>query len=80
MRRLKPKVVRRIFWIALATGVVIGYLGAWAECSPLINFGVAILVCLLPLSLIFYRCPHCGRHLDRSTGDFCPYCGENVNQ
>ena len=34
----------------------------------------------LLFSLLLGRCPHCGKYLDRSSGDFCPYCGKKVGE
>ena len=31
------------------------------------------------LYLLWIRCPHCGRHLDRNNGDYCQYCGEEID-
>lgn len=38
-----------------------------------------IFMVALGIHLIFYRCPHCGKFLDRSTGDYCPYCGQQMD-
>ena len=31
------------------------------------------------LHLCWMRCPHCGRHLDRNNGQYCQYCGEEID-
>lgn len=51
---------------------------AWHSTPVLIVATVLLLVGAL-LHLIFYRCPFCHRYLHRSAGDYCPYCGENMN-
>lgn len=44
----------------------------------LIIGAVVAFSCLIP-HVLFNRCPHCGKHLDRSNGDFCPYCGKRID-
>lgn len=31
------------------------------------------------LYLFWMRCPHCGRHLDRNNGQYCQYCGKEID-
>lgn len=79
MRRLPPKKVNAVSGIILAIGVVIGLIGAIAELNPLTAAGVLVMFGSIVFRWICFRCPHCGKYLDRSTGDFCPYCGKDVN-
>ena len=79
MKKLLPTQVRRIVWILIAVGGVVGMVGALGEIKPLMVLGVVILICGMGYHYLFYRCPYCGRFLDRSTGAFCPYCGRNMN-
>ena len=30
-------------------------------------------------NLLFYKCPHCGKHLGSNGGDFCQYCGNSID-
>ena len=30
------------------------------------------------VDLLFKRCPHCGKHLGRDTGIFCPHCKKKL--
>ena len=30
-------------------------------------------------NLLFYKCPHCGKHLGSNGGDFCQYCGKSID-
>lgn len=80
MKNLKPKKVQKYFWIFLILGALIGYAGVAAEIELLSFFGMLVIFLDIIFRVIFYRCPHCGRYLDRSTGEFCPYCGKNVNE
>ncbi len=42
--------------------------------------GVVLVVSVLVLEIIFFRCPSCGRWLGRSfrPGKHCPHCGEII--
>ena len=80
MKKLKPQNVNRLVWIALIIGSIIAFCGVPKENSPLLGIGVGIMCIAIVFRLIFYRCPHCGKYLDRSTGQYCPYCRGNVNE
>ena len=79
MKDLTPKKVNAIFILAILIGALIGFLGAYLEYTVLVFVGMAIMCMAVVLRVIFYRCPHCGKYLDRSTGQYCPYCGRDIN-
>jgi 4-diphosphocytidyl-2-C-methyl-D-erythritol kinase len=79
MKELTPKKANAICIIMLIAGALIGYLGVFLEILPLSVVGVIIMIGSIAFRIVFYRCPHCGRYLDRSSGGYCPYCGKNVN-
>lgn len=80
MKRLKLKVVNGIFILALLVGAVVGLYGACAESVLLCGTGMAVIFGDILFRIIFYRCPHCGKFLDRSEGKFCPHCGEEIDE
>ena len=80
MKNLPPKKVRMIVWCLLGVGGVTGVWGAWMEMKLVFLLGIAVMLSSLAVHLIFYRCPHCGGFLDRSTGDFCPRCGKRMDE
>lgn len=79
MKRWYPRQIRRLVMILLALGVLLAAAGVSREWFPLCGLGIAVMVGAILFHLLFYRCPCCGKFLDRSTGDFCPYCGKQVN-
>ena len=32
----------------------------------------------LTIFLLFWRCPHCRRHLGRASGEYCQHCGQSL--
>ena len=48
------------------------------EVTALTVIGVLLVIAGLIIHFAYYRCPHCGRFLDRSTGAYCPYCGKKM--
>lgn len=80
MRRLKPRKVHIINWIMLIAGAVIGLIGVFYDNTPLSCTGIVIMIASIIFRYIFYRCPYCGKYLDRSTGPYCPQCGKKVNE
>ena len=78
MKKLRPRQVRRIFWIAVAVGAAAVLVGA-AGLKALIFIGSAVVLAAAVFYLLSYNCPHCGRYLDRNAPDgFCPHCGEKI--
>lgn len=79
MNSLFPKKVRAIMWLIFALGILAAGAGISLQWDPLCYLGILVMLGGVVFHLIFYRCPHCGKFLDRSTGDYCPYCGQRVN-
>ena len=73
-----PRTVRKIVFGTFAVGAVLALVGAMVEVTALIVIGVLLVIAGLIIHFAYYRCPHCGRFLDRSTGAYCPYCGKKM--
>lgn len=81
MKKGTPKQVRKRTYIILGVGLLIGLIGlALNELVALIMIGLVVMFSAVIHHVIFYRCPHCGKFLDRSTGEYCPYCSRKVNE
>lgn len=81
MKKITPKQIRARTFIILGIGLLIALFGiAWNEQTALIITGLLIMFSSIIHHVVFYRCPHCGKFLDRSTGEFCPGCGKEVNK
>ena len=79
MKKLPPKTIDAIYLALLVVGVLVGVGGALSEMYVLGAVGMGIIFCSMILRVVFYRCPHCGRYLDRSSGKYCSHCGKPVN-
>ena len=75
---MNPKIANKVFIIALLSGAVISGIGSNNGPQWLTFFGLAMMCGGLILRVMCYRCPHCNAYLDRSRGEFCPYCGKNI--
>lgn len=80
MNRLSPKKVNRLYIIILIVSALIAFIGVFTEKNALCVIGIVAIFADIAFRLVCYRCPHCGEYLDRSSGDFCPYCGKEVNE
>ncbi|MCQ2420886.1 MAG: hypothetical protein MJ118_07100 [Clostridia bacterium] len=81
MKRASPKQIRKRTFVILAIGLLIALCGiAKNEQVTLILLGLLTMFASILHHVIFYRCPHCGKFLDRNTGDYCPGCGKKVNE
>lgn len=81
MKKLTPKQIKARTFLILGIGLLTALCGlAWNEQVTVIMIGLLIMFAAMIHHVIFYRCPHCGKYLDRSTGKFCPGCGKDVNQ
>lgn len=78
MKNLSPKKSNIIFWIMLVVGALISGIGSTEGVQWMAMLGIALMMGGLLVRVLMYRCPHCGKYLDRSTGDFCPYCGKKI--
>ncbi len=74
---MKVKKARKLRDAIFVVGVVLMLLGYFYE--PLIVVGAIVTCsCLIP-HYLFNRCPHCGKNLGRSEGEFCPHCGKQID-
>lgn len=73
-----PRTVRKMVLRLSTAGAVLDLGGALVQSALLIVAGLLLLIVALVLHFTYYRCPHCGRFLDRSTGAYCPYCGKKM--
>ena len=80
MKKMKPYQVNKAVFIVAISGFAVALFGIAIESMVLCGIGMIAMVGMMIFRVIFYRCPHCNAYLDRSTGDYCPYCGENVNK
>ncbi len=76
---MKYKTWRKVEIILLFIDILTGFIAwlgnGWAGILFMIFTGALII-----LDLLFNRCPHCGRHLGRSKGPCCNYCGKNMEE
>lgn len=64
-------------------GALCAGLGTAIEAYVLAFIGVGLALIGAVLSLIFNRCPSCGRFLGKHAGfsvEYCPYCGEKLDE
>ena len=79
MKKFTPQKVNNIVLIILIIGLLIAMFGLSRDMLTVIVIGMAVMISSIIFKVLFYRCPHCWKYLDRSSGDFCPYCGKEVN-
>lgn len=77
---MKPKKVRVIFLAIFLLGLVVGVIGFLLDNISVVVGGVILLICDYVFLLIFHRCPHCGRHIDKLIGDYCRFCGKSFGE
>ena len=63
----------------LLTGALLSGVGTSVS-VPLVILGIAIMLFAIVIGVLYYRCPHCGKHLGRGTPDACPHCGNPLEE
>ena len=78
---MKLKYVRKRTFIILGVGLLVALLGiAMKQQATLIMLGLLMMFSSVIHHVIFYRCPHCGKHLGRDGGDYCRHCGTSFDE
>lgn len=81
---MKLSKARAVVWACMAAVVVFGFMAALSiHWVFFVLIGLA-LAAEITFFAAFIRCPHCGKHLDRtgmrSDITHCPFCGENIDE
>lgn len=71
--RQKEYLIGAIFAAGLLLMLVCG------ESILLLLLGMAVALSTVALIHVWWRCPHCGRHLGQSHGPYCPNCGKEID-
>lgn len=71
-----PRTVRKVADWLMLPGAVLGVFGVGY--TVVMVAGVLLMIAGLIIHFAYYRCPHCRRFLDRSTGAYCPHCGKKM--
>lgn len=74
------KTVRTSMHILAGTVILLCFLAIFINSKLLIWSMFINLAAMIWISLAYWRCPHCRRHLGRDSwlGMFCPHCGKVV--
>lgn len=75
---MKPKKAKKLIICLWIIGIVI-MLFSYVN-IVFLPIGIIVAVSSLIPSILFYKCPHCGRHLGRNGSDYCQYCGKPINK
>lgn len=76
---MKPKMALVYFSILVLIGTIVAARGAHIHSDLVVIVGFVFIFTAVVIHGIFYRCPHCKRYLDKSMGQYCPYCGERLD-
>jgi len=79
MRSIPPKKARQIYLGVGAGALLIVLMGVVMQSTRVELVGAGIMVLDMIFHLITYHCPHCGRYLGRTWGDYCPFCGGDLD-
>ena len=74
---MKPKTARKLtLWLGVAGLIFVfcGYIHTGFLALACIALGAGFVV-----SILFDKCPHCGKSLGRSSTDHCQHCGEKID-
>ena len=77
--KLPRLAVLAIFFFGIILGTILVAIGGFAFNDVMLGIGIAILFISAVFHMIFYRCPHCKRYLNRSYGQYCPRCGKFID-
>ncbi len=85
LKALTPEDVKSLYLVILFAVIVLIAFAAIIHRLAVLCETLLIIALLLSLAgtifiVVFYRCPHCGKHLGRSGGKYCPYCGKELNK
>lgn len=78
MKSMKPRNVRECVLVIYAIGLFLAVIGTKTS-DILVVIGLGVMICGAIFHVVCYRCPYCGKFLDRSTGEYCPACGKKLD-
>lgn len=75
---MKVKKARELTALLLCAGALIMLLGSMSE--ALFIVGVIVTFSRLILHFLNNKCPHYGKQLGKSGGNYCQFCGEQLDR
>ena len=74
------RLVRRLFFLGLGVGAPLFLYGTIGDAGWALWLWLGLMAAALILDGIFWRCPCCGKYLDRNFfASYCPRCGEELD-
>lgn len=87
MKKLTPRQALKAFWTVFIFGAVIVLSGNSSIANGNLRgsisavIGTMLILIAGGIHFCFYRCPHCGKYLDRSSvKGYCPHCGKKIEE
>lgn len=73
---MTPKKAIKLVWFLCIIGGILMLFGTVS--MVFFWIGTVMIFSSVVPHLLYYRCPHCGKHLGRSYGVYCPNCGKRI--
>jgi len=73
------KKVRNLIWLLAGAEAVSIALMALSPHELFLIPIVGIALGIIALSIRFWRCPHCKKHLPQEAGGYCTFCGKELD-
>lgn len=77
---MKLKITKAVLYLLAAAVAVLFILQVGRGGTPLLMAACGVLVLYLIVYALFWRCPHCGKHLGKDLNvRKCRHCGEKLD-
>lgn len=75
---MKPKKAQKLSVCMWLTGMILLLFGYIHIIFLIIGLTTAISGAVV--NILFNKCPHCGKHLVNNGGNFCQFCGREIDE
>ena len=76
---MKLKTVKALDFVLAGLFFILILLYILTQVSVFYLAAVVIIIVMSALTLIFWRCPHCGASLGRGKMTYCRHCGKKID-
>lgn len=74
------KKTNTLVWTLSIVAAIIYFIGMSISSNIMVWIAVLLMIATVIVSIRYWRCPNCDKHLGRLEGSYCQHCGKKIDK